>query len=120
MRAAARNTRRMKFTLTTLAFSLAGLVAAEEASILTGASVSPQIDVLASSGIAPLIDGDYRSLQEQKHDNGNGDAELSIILSESKKIISAFVQNRADDVDAEKDLGQSAIYIGDDTQYLST
>ena len=109
--------RSLKFTLSTLAFSLSGLVAAEEASILQGASVSSEGNV-PDSAAGLLIDGNYKTLQEQKQANADGDAELSLVLPKSQKVVSAFVQNRVDD-GAELDLGESAIYVGDDTQYLS-
>ena len=112
------NTRRSKFGFAAIIFSLAGLAFAEESSILDNATISTNGNVRAwSTAKPPLIDGNFKTLQYQDAPN-TGDVELSIILDSPKKIVSAFVQNRVDG-GLEVELGSSAIYIGDDTAYLS-
>ena len=112
------SSRRMKFSLATMIFSLAGLASSEESSILDNATVSSNGNVRPwSTAKPPLIDGNFKTLQYQDVAN-TGDVELSIILDSPKKIIGVFVQNRVDG-GLEVEFGSSAIYIGDDTAYLS-
>ena len=87
---------------------------AEETSILTGATVSTTNTLAYDPSY--LIDGNFKSMAHSDNSSSNGGSkEFSITLSASIKIVSVFVQNTVGS--AQKRMGSSAIYVGNDPSY---
>ena len=96
---------------------LASLARPEETSVMRQCGmINRDLNTGRTFNSEAICDGGFKSIaQTTATDVGGGKKELVTVLKEPKKIVSAFVQNSGDAIDQTKRMGESALFIGEDT-----